>query len=90
MRCYQGFITRLTLAVEQQERSVDQTAALIAQAVAVVREHDMRVAALHKLLERRLKEGQAGETRAEQRDSDERATRAAWSHTAPAHLSRRL
>ena len=90
VRCYQGFVTRLTQAVEQQQRAAGHAAARITQAMALVREHDMRTSALKKLVERRLKEHQAGATRAEQRDSDERATRAAWSHTAPAHLSRRL
>jgi len=78
VRCYQGFMERLTQAVEQQARSVDQAAALANKRAATVRDLEMRASGLHKLIQRRLGEGQRVAERAEQSRSDEHAARAAW------------
>jgi flagellar FliJ protein len=78
VRCYQGFIERLTQAVEQQERVATQTAEQAERAAAIMRGHDVRAAALKKLIERRIKEGDRVAAGREQRQHDEHASRAAW------------
>jgi flagellar protein FliJ len=84
VRCYQGFIHRLSQAVEQQERAAAHAAVLVERAEALVRGHEMRAASLKKLIERRLREGERASARIEQRESDDRAVRAAWNRlTAP-------
>jgi len=84
VRCYQGFVERLTQAVEQQGRIAANAAMRAERAEAIVRGHELRTAALKKLLERRLREREVATARHEQRESDDRAVRAAWSRlTAP-------
>ena len=84
IRCYQGFMQRLTQAVEQQERVAAHAAAHAERAEAIVRGLEVRVAALKKLVERRLREREVAAARREQKESDDRAVRAAWSRlTAP-------
>ena len=78
VRCYQGFMVRLTQAVEQQERIAVHAAAQAERATAIMRGHDVRAAALKKLVERRLQEGRRLAIGLEQKQSDEFATRAAW------------
>jgi flagellar protein FliJ len=85
VRCYQGFIDRLSQAVEQQERMAGQAAAQAERAAAIMRGHDLRAAALKKLLERRLKDGERLAAGREQRLSDEHAARAAWVRHAEAN-----
>ena len=85
VRCYQGFIARLSQAVEQQERIAGQAAAQAERAAAIVRGHDVRAAALKKLVERRLKEGERAAAGREQRLNDEQASRAAWVRFADAN-----
>jgi flagellar protein FliJ len=84
VRCYQGFIHRLTQAVEQQQRVAAHAALEVQRAEAIVRGHEQRAAALRKLVERRLRESEAIDARLEQKESDDRAVRAAWNRlTAP-------
>ncbi|MEP7303127.1 MAG: flagellar FliJ family protein [Caldimonas sp.] len=78
VRCYQGFMQRLTQAVEQQERIAAHAATRAEQATAVMRGHEVRAAALAKLVERRLLEGRRLAAGLEQKQSDEHASRAAW------------
>ena len=85
VRCYQGFMERLTQAVEQQERIAGHAAAQAERAAAIMRGHDVRAAALKKLAERRLKEGERVAAGAEQRLHDEQASRAAWLRFAEAN-----
>ncbi len=82
VRCYQGFILRLNQAVEQQQRVAEHAAAQAERAEAIVRGHDVRAAALKKLVERRLHEGHLVSARLEQKQSDEHAARLAWSRRA--------
>ncbi len=79
---YQVFAQRLSEAIEQQARVVAHTDKRLAQARAVLMEQEMRVASVRKLLERRLNEIKLGSERREQRQTDEFATRAAWSRLA--------
>jgi flagellar protein FliJ len=84
VRCYQGFIHRLTQAVEQQRRVAANATAQAERAEAIVRGHELRAAGLKKLVERRLRESERAATLIEQKESDDRAVRAAWSRlTAP-------
>ena len=85
VRCYQGFIERLTQAVEQQGRIAGHAEAQAERATAIVRGHDVRATALKKLVERRLKEGERVAAGREQRLNDEHASRAAWVRFAEAH-----
>jgi len=85
VRCYQGFMERLSLAVEQQERIAGQAAAQAERAAAIMRGHDVRAAGLKKLVERRLKEGERIAAGQEQRLNDEQASRAAWIKIAQAN-----
>jgi flagellar FliJ protein len=85
VRCYHGFIERLTQAVEQQERIAGQAADQAERAAAIMRGHDVRAAALKKLVERRLKEGERLTAGREQRQNDEHASRAAWVRNAQAN-----
>jgi flagellar biosynthesis chaperone FliJ len=54
------------------------------RAEAIVRGHELRAAALKKLVERRLRQGELVAARLAQKESDDRAVRAAWTRlTAP-------
>jgi flagellar FliJ protein len=89
VRCYQGFVQRLTQAVEQQERVAAHAAVQAERAEAIARGHELRVAALRKLVERRLRQSEIDSSRREQKESDDRAVRAAWSRlTAPGRPTR--
>lgn len=78
LQCYQGFSSRLSQAIDQQKQVADNTWKRVERARVALREQEMRVASTRKLLERRLGElRQAGE-RAEQKQTDELAARAAW------------
>ena len=79
VRCYQGFMERLTQAVEQQARIAASLGEQAAQAGATLREREQQLAAVRKLIERRLAEGRAANLRDEQKQSDELAARIAWS-----------
>jgi flagellar FliJ protein len=78
LHCYQGFIQRLTLAIEQQNRVATQAASQAALALAALNEAEMRVASVRKLIERRVGEQQLREERREQKQTDEFAARVAW------------
>jgi len=90
VRCYQGFVTRLTQAVEQQARVALHAATQAERAAALVRGHDVRAAALRKLVERRVHEGQRVAARHEQKQSDEHSARVAWLRVAAQHAERDL
>jgi flagellar FliJ protein len=84
VRCYHGFMDRLTQAVEQQERIAANAAGQVERAEAIARGHEIRAAGLKKLVERRLREREKTAARLEQKESDDHAVRAAWSRlTAP-------
>ena len=85
VRCYQGFIVRLTQAVEQQERIAVNAAAQAERAAAIVRGHDVRAAALKKLVERRMHDSRRVAAGLEQKQNDEHAARAAWVRFAAAN-----
>lgn len=78
LRVAQGFVARLSHAVEQQERVVAHAADQVAVAEVQWREAELRVASVRKLIERRMAEVRASADRAEQKALDEFASRAAW------------
>ena len=85
VRCYQGFMERLTQAVDQQERIAVHSSLQAERAAAIVRGHEVRAAALKKLVERRLHEGRRVAAGLEQKQNDEQAARAAWVRFAAAN-----
>ena len=88
VHCYQGFVQRLSQAVEQQQRVAQHAAMQVERAVAIVRGHEIRVAGLKKMIERRAREGQRADAVQEQKHSDEHAARAAWMRLAEANARR--
>ena len=78
VHCYQSFIERLTLAVEQQTRVAEHAAQGVERAVIALRDAEMRCASVRKLIERRLAEQRISLDRREQKQTDEAASRAAW------------
>ena len=88
VRCYQGFVQRLSQAVEQQQRVALHAAAQVERAVAIVRGHDIRAAALKKMIERRGREASRLDAVHAQKQSDEHAARAAWVRLAEASARR--
>ena len=82
VRCYQGFIQRLTQAVEQQQRVAAHAAVQVERAEAIVRGAEMRTASLKKLIERRSAELRLSADRAEQKQTDEFGARSVWNHPA--------
>jgi flagellar FliJ protein len=84
VQAYHGFMTRLTQAVEHQQRAIAQADTLLERAGAALVEQEMRVASVRKLIERRVQEVQRHSERREQRQLDELAARAAWNRLAAA------
>ena len=82
VRCYQGFMERLTQAVDSQSRAAQHASAQLARANTVVREHEIRLAALKQVVERRLAEGRRLAERQDQKVEDELAARIAWGRSA--------
>jgi flagellar FliJ protein len=78
VRCYQSFVERLTQAVEQQTRIAEHAAQQLDAATAAVRGAELRCASIRRLIERRDQEQRRGAERADQKLSDEIATRLAW------------
>ena len=82
VRCYQGFIERLTQAVDQQARNAQVAKAQLERATAIVREHELKLAAVRKVVEQRLAESRRAGERVDQKQTDELAARVAWSRRA--------
>ncbi|WOB09820.1 flagellar export protein FliJ [Piscinibacter gummiphilus] len=78
LQCYQGFSSRLTQAIEQQQHIAAHAERKVEQAREDLREQEMRVASVRKLLERRLTEQRIAADRRDQKQTDEFAARAAW------------
>jgi flagellar protein FliJ len=86
LRCYQGFVSRLTQAVEHQAKVAAQAARQVEAAQATLRERELRVASVRKLIEGRMHELKRTADRNEQKQIDEFASRAAWGRLAGAPL----
>jgi len=86
VRCYQNFTQRLSQAIEQQQHSARHSVCQVQLAGDVLRSHEMRVASIRKLIERRTRELQAAIARNEQKAADEHAQQA-WQRDASAAQS---
>lgn len=78
VRYYQGFMQRLTQAIEQQQHAAVHAGDQAQAARDALRERELRVASIRKLIERRERELQLAAARREQRGIDELAALAAW------------
>lgn len=78
VQCYQGFVTRLGQAIEQQTHIAQLAAQQLARAETAWRECEQRVASVGKLIERRHAALRTEEGRREQRLLDEQAARIGW------------
>jgi len=77
VRCYQGFADRLETAIVQQGHAVSHAQAALAQAGDLLTAHELRVASVRKLIERREQAARQAIERQEQKADDENAMRMA-------------
>ena len=77
VRCYQGFADRLDTAIAQQGHAVTQAEAATARAGDALTAHELRVASVRKLIERRASAERHKLERREQKADDEHAMRMA-------------
>ena len=82
VHCYQNFMERLTLAVEQQSRVAEHAALQVERALSALRDTELRCASVRKLIERRLADQRLSADRRDQKQTDEAASRAAWNRLA--------
>jgi flagellar FliJ protein len=82
VNCYRGFMERLTQAVDQQRAAAAQAQAELDSARVALRDGELRVASVRKLIERRVAEAHAAAERREQKACDEFASRASWNQAA--------
>lgn len=75
--CYQNFGVRLDQAIGQQSGIAEYADQRLVAARDVLREREMRVASVRKVIERRRAESMHRQMRQEQRATDEQAARAA-------------
>lgn len=89
VHCYQSFMERLTQAVDQQARIAEHATQQLDRALGALREAEVRCASVRKLIERRVLEQRLAADRRDQKQTDEAASRAAWTRigaTRPAPL----
>lgn len=86
VQCYQGFMDRLGLAIEAQQRVTQAIALRLERAQAEWQRQEIRVASIRKLIDRRNVETRGAEARREQKQLDEHASRAAWNRASGAAL----
>jgi flagellar FliJ protein len=77
VRCYQGFARRLDAAIAQQAHAVALAQGAQARAGDTLTAHELRVASVRKLIERRMDGERRVAARHEQRNTDEAAMRMA-------------
>jgi len=75
VRCYQGFMQRLAQAIAQQTRVVEHSQVRLEATREPLRRHELQVASIGKLIERRVEAQQRDERQREQRQADEVAAR---------------
>ena len=75
VRSYHGFMQRLTQALDHQQGTVKAAVTREAKARVVLREREVRVASVRKLLERREQQASSDSHRREQKFNDEMASR---------------
>ncbi len=82
LHCYQAFGQRLNDVITLQQHQVAQAQQRLNAARALLQQHEQRVAAIAKLVERRQREAQRLCLRQDQRDTDEAAQRSRRLQTA--------
>jgi flagellar protein FliJ len=75
VRSYHQFASRLDLAIDQQAHAVMVCEHAFARANDMLTAHELRVASVRKLIERRRHEARATQQQREQRDSDDLRSR---------------
>ena len=81
VQCYRGFMQRLSLAVEQQQQACRHAAQQAGLARSSLVAHEIRVATVRKLVERRVADDLSAQARKDQKNSDEFAARSAWNRS---------
>jgi flagellar FliJ protein len=84
LHSFHGFVTRLTQAIEHQERVVAQAERQLERAAETLQQQELRVTSVLKLIERRVAEIEKTSAQREQRTLDELASRAAWNRLSDA------
>lgn len=87
LQCYQGFSARLGQAIDQQQQIAAHAERRVEQARETLRDEELRVASVRKLLERRIHEQRLAADRRDQKQTDEYAARAAWAQLQRSPLS---
>ncbi|HZE92110.1 MAG TPA: flagellar export protein FliJ [Rhizobacter sp.] len=87
LHCYQGFMLRLNQAIDQQRAVTAHATVQHDHARGVLREQELRVASVRKLLDRRLYELRLVADRRDQKQTDEFAARVAWNRLAAAAVT---
>jgi flagellar protein FliJ len=75
VRCYQEFTDRLSRAIDQQHLAVQAASKQKEMALQTLRERELRVASVSKLIDRRSREARLADDRQEQKMFDEMAAR---------------
>jgi flagellar FliJ protein len=78
LQCHHGFGQRLDQAIDQQQQQCRAVTQKVAQARAVLQQREVQLAAVRKLIDRRLAEQRRAADRLDQKRSDEAAQQAAW------------
>lgn len=76
--CYRSFMQRLDQAVTQQQALSERAQSAAGRSRQLLVEAEMRVAAVRKLISRRVEEHRRAVDRREQKQTDEAAQRAGW------------
>jgi len=82
VHCYRGFMDRLSTAVDQQQRIAQHAAGQVERARVALSEHEIRVASVRKLIEKRRQEMRLSADRQEQKQTDEFGSRMGWGQPA--------
>ncbi|WP_137894084.1 flagellar export protein FliJ [Ramlibacter sp. 2FC] len=77
--CYQSFLERLHQAIAQQQQALGTLTSRLEVLARSLQAHELRAAAIRKLIERRQQALRQAEARRDQKRSDEQAARMAWS-----------
>ena len=75
IRCYQGFVERLDQAIGAQQATVENHAARVAVARERLKQREVKLATVQRLIDRRLRAATQAVQRREQKASDEAAQR---------------
>jgi flagellar FliJ protein len=78
VRCYQGFVSRLDQAIISQENTVQHAEAGLLRAQAKLKQRELKLATVGRIIIRREQTAAQHARRDEQRRSDEGSQRLAW------------